>query len=157
MNNNKDFYLTKEGLESLKKELDELLNKKRPQLVKRVAEARNKGDLSENTEYTAAREDLSMLDGKIEELETIVSRAKLIEKNENGACEKVSLGCKVTVKVDKQTREFHVVGEWEADPANKKISHSSPLGQALLGKKKGEEVEVEAPAGKIVYTIKKIY
>jgi len=125
-------------------------------LVKRVAEARSKGDLSENSEYTSARDELNMMDGRIEELEMILSKAKLI-RQKNGGCKQVSLGCQVTVQVSGDTHVYHVVGEWEADPLEKKISHISPLGKGLLGKKKGEEIEIEAPAGKIVYKIKKIH
>jgi transcription elongation factor GreA len=155
MTDKKSVYLTKEGLDELKKELKELQNKKRPQLVKRVAVARSMGDLSENSEYANAREDLSMIDGRIEELEKILSQVKII-KAAKKSCKKVGLGCQVTVKVNKKTSVFHVVGEWEADPDNKKISHNSPLGKALLGKRKGEKVEIEAPAGKIVYEVLKI-
>lgn len=149
-------YLTKEGLKALKKELVELMEKKRPELVKRVAQARGMGDLSENAEYTSAREELSITDGRIEELKAILNRAKIIKKRKSKGRKKVGLGCKVTVKANKQTYVYTVVGEWEADPLAKKISHNSPLGKALLGKKVGEEVEIEAPAGKIVYEIKKI-
>lgn len=153
--NNNQVYLTKEGLESLKKELAELTDKKRPALVKRVTEARNQGDLTENSEYTNAREELALTDTRIEELQIILNKAQIIKGNGNG-CKKVNLGCKVTVRANKETHVYHVVGEWEADPMNKKISHSSPLGKALLGKMVGETVEIEAPIGKIVYEIKDI-
>jgi len=155
MINDKDVYLTKEGLKSLKKELTELRDEKRPKLVKRLAKARAMGDLSENSEYTSAREELSITDGRIAELEKILSKAKIIKEKQKD-CKKVSLGCQVTVKVNRKTHVFAVVGEWEADPLNKKISHSSPLGKALLGKKKGDKVEIKAPAGKIIYEITKI-
>jgi transcription elongation factor GreA len=153
--NNKKFLLTPEGLESLKSELNKLQEEERPKLVERVTEAREKGDLSENTEYSQAREELSMMDGRIEELELILSRAEVVKKG--GSCEAVAFGCQVTVAVNKSTKVFHLVGEWEADPLEQKISHSSPLGQALIGKKVGDKVEIEAPAGKIVYTVKKIH
>jgi len=153
MNQQKKFFLTSDGLESLKQELKNLQEIKRPKLVERVTEARDKGDLSENTEYTQAREELNMLDGRIEELELILSRAQVIKK---GKSDKVALGCQVKVAMDSTDRVFHLVGEWEADPLEKKISHSSPLGKALMGKKVGDQVEIEAPAGKIIYTIKEI-
>jgi transcription elongation factor GreA len=152
---NDKIYLTKKGLNDLKKELEDLVEKKRPMVVKRVTKAREMGDLSENTEYTTAREDLNMLDGRIEELEQILSKASVIKSGQS-CNDEVKLGCKVTVKANGQDHEFTVVGEWEADPTNKKISNNSPLGKALLGKKIGQEVEVEAPAGKINYEIKKI-
>ena len=154
MKTNKDIYLTKKGLADLKRELVQLKKKKRPELVKRLALARSKGDLSENSDYTNAREDLGMMDNRIEELGTILTSAKTIVKITR--TKEVCLGCKVTVKVNGETHVYNLVGEWEADPMNKKISNSSPLGKALLGKKAGSKVEIEAPAGKITYEIKKI-
>lgn len=156
-NSNQDIYLTKEGLGSLEKELRELEEVKRPKLVKRVAAARTMGDLAENAEYTSARQDLGIVDGRLEELKIILSKAKVIRKSGGKGRKKVGLGCKVTVKIGREIYVYEVVGEWEADPVNKKISHSSPLGKALLGKKAGEEVEIDAPAGKIIYQIQKIH
>lgn len=154
MNNNQTF-LTEKGLENLKKELQDLKDVKRPALVRRVAQARGFGDLMENTEYSNAREELAFIDGRIEELEQILINPKIIKKSckHNGI---VELGCKVKVKVKNELHEYIVVGEWEADPLQKKISHTSPLGKALLGKKAGDTIEIEAPAGKIVYEIKEI-
>ncbi len=147
-------YLTKEGLEELKKEIHGLHNQKRPQIVKRVAEARAMGDLSENAEYSNAREELALTDGRIEELEKIISQAKLIRgKKKKGNNKAVALGCKVTVKANGKSHVYSIVGEWEADPLKKKISHNSPLGRALLGKRKGEKTAIKAPAGKIIYEI----
>jgi len=152
-----DIFLTAQGLDSLKEELKELKEKKRPMLVNRVTQARNMGDLSENSEYLNAREELSLVDGRIEELEGILAKAKIIKKDQQKKGKRlVSLGCEVTVEVNGQVYIYNVVGEWEADPLNKKISPSSPLGKALLGKKAGDEVEVEVPAGKVVYKIIKI-
>jgi transcription elongation factor GreA len=148
----KKVYLTEEGLAELKAEHKELTEKRRPELVIRVSDARNQGDLSENAEYVAAREELSFIDGRIGELEDIIRQAEIIEEKlkTSGA---VSLGSKVTLTVGQKKDDYMVVGAWEADPASKKISHESPLGQALIGKGVGDEVEVEAPAGKIRYTI----
>lgn len=152
--NTKKIYLTKQGLEELKKEHEELLKKKRPEVVARVAAAREMGDLSENAEYSAAREELSFIDGRIEELEELLKQAVLItEDHGKGAHHQVALGSEVTVKIGNKTDVYTVVGEWEADPAEKKISHQSPLGKALIGKKVGEALEVNAPAGKITYTV----
>ncbi|MDZ7587000.1 MAG: transcription elongation factor GreA [Patescibacteria group bacterium] len=151
-----DVYVTSKGLKELKEELRVLAEEKRPALIDRVATARAHGDLSENSEYTAAREDLAFIEGRIEEIEVLIAKAKLI-KNNHSANNEVVLGCKVTVKVNDKEQTFEVVGEWEADPLEQKISHTSPLGQALLGKKNGEKVEFEAPAGKVTYHILKIH
>ena len=153
--NKKSFYLTSAGLKELKEELAVLVDKKRPKLIKRVATARSHGDLSENSEYTAAREDLAFIEGRVEELEELITKAKVIQ-NKKGVSE-VKLGCKVTVKVNGKKQTFEVVGEWEADPLEQKISHTSPLGQALIGKKKGDKIEIEVPAGKVKYHIQKIH
>ena len=148
-------YLTKEGLADLQKEYDELVKVKRPEVLDRVTSARNQGDLSENAEYTAARDELSFIDGRIDELEELLKQAKVIEDTTKGggAHAAVALGSKVTVKIGSKEELFTVVGEWEADPTSKKISHESPLGKALMGKTKGDKVEVDAPAGKVVYTV----
>jgi transcription elongation factor GreA len=146
-------YLTKEGLENLKKEYQSLTEVRRPSAVERLANARSAGDLSENSDYTQAKEDLSYIDGRIAELEEVLARVVLIDEDGHKGCQQVKLGCKVTVQANGEKHIFHVVGEWEADPQSKKISHESPLGKALLGKAVGELVEVEAPAGKIAYKI----
>jgi transcription elongation factor GreA len=151
MDPNSKMLLTREGLAELKHEYDELVNAKRPVAVKRLADARELGDLSENSEYAAAKQDLSFIDGRILELEEILHSAKLITNNHTKNM--VDVGCKVTLHVDGKKEEFMLVGEWEADPKEKKISHESPLGKALMGKKVGEQVEVEAPAGKVMYKI----
>jgi transcription elongation factor GreA len=149
--NSKKIYLTKDGLEELKKEHEELTKHKRPEVVTRVSEAREQGDLSENAEYHAAREELSFIDGRIDELVELLKQVQIID--DHSATNQVKLGSEVTLKVKDKTIVYTVVGEWEADPALKKISHESPLGKALLGKKVDDMVEVHAPAGKITYTI----
>lgn len=155
MDNNKKIYLTKEGLAELKKEYDELVNKKRPEVLARVTQARNMGDLSENAEYVASREELTFIDGRIDELEIILKQAVIIRDTVTSS-HAVKLGSTVTLNVNGKKEIFTVVGEWEADPENKKISHESPLGKVLLNKKVGEKVQVEAPAGKITYSIASI-
>ncbi len=152
----KPVHLTREGREEIITELNELKDNKLPKAIERVARARDFGDLSENAEYHSAREDLSFIEGRIEELETIVAHAKLIVQVKAKAGSQVKLGSQVTVNGNGKEHTFTVVGEWEADPVNKKISHQSPLGQALVGKKVGDQVEIEAPAGKINYQITKI-
>ena len=149
----KKIYLTKDGLSELKEEHEELIKVKRPEILNRVSQARNMGDLSENAEYNVAREELSFIDGRIDELEELLKQAVLITANKSST---IKLGSKVKVNTGKSKDEFSLVGEWEADPKEKKISHESPLGKALLGRKVGEKAEVEAPAGKIVYTIEAI-
>ena len=143
--------ITKQGLKDLKKELDELVNVKRPKLVERLANARSQGDLSENSDYQNAKEELDFLDGRISELENVIHNAEVVSgKNNNG---EIAVGAEVTLKIQNEKHVYYIVGEWEADPTSKKISHISPLGQALVGKKVGEKVEVEAPAGKVTYEI----
>lgn len=150
MDQSQKIILTRKGLVQLKKELEELVNVKRPEMVDRLSVARGQGDLAENSEYTAAKQDLAFIDGKIVELEKVISEAKVVAGHSRS---KVDVGCKVTLHINRKKETFTIVGEWEADPAQKKISHSSPLGRALLGRKVGEKVEVEAPVGKIIYKI----
>lgn len=152
MDTRKKIFVTKEGLQELKHELEELTKVKRPEVLERVSGARAMGDLAENSEYTAAREDLSLIDGRIEELSDILKNVELIAEGvkNTGA---IQLGSTITVSINGKKEDFVLVGEWEADPHNKKISHESPLGKALLGKKIGEKIEVEAPAGTIAYTV----
>lgn len=151
MDQNHQNVLTKDGLVELKKEYDELVNVKRPEVVKRLSDARDLGDLSENSEYAAAKQDLAFIDGRIAELEEFMRGAKVISGNHNR--QTVDVGSKVVLHINGKREEFTVVGEWEADPTQKKISHDSPLGKALLGKKPGDTVQVEAPAGKLIYKI----
>lgn len=151
MRKNKQVQITKEGLETLKNELYDLKEVKRPMVVDRLSNARTQGDLAENSDYHNAKDELEFLDGRITELEEVVQNATIVQ---NGAKDGgISVGTDVTLRVNGQKHLYHIVGEWEADPMQKKISHTSPLGQALIGKKVGEEVEVEAPAGKITYEI----
>jgi transcription elongation factor GreA len=148
----KNIYLTAEGLEDLKKEHHTLSKVRRPEVVNRVSSARELGDLSENAEYQAARDELAFIDGRLEELEDLLKKVQVI-KDHTGTVSNVELGSTVTLDHKGKNEDYMVVGEWEADPIEKKISHASPLGKALLGKKIGDSVEVEAPAGKIIYTI----
>jgi transcription elongation factor GreA len=147
-------HLTQEGYDEIKAELD-VLQLKHPAAVERVTKAREHGDLSENSEYHAAREDLSFIQGRIEELEDILARSIIIKNSKKNG--QVDLGCKVTLLSSGKELTYTVVGEFEADPLKQKISADSPLGKALLGRKVNDEVEYEAPVGKIIYTIKKIH
>lgn len=152
--NDKKVFLTQKGLDDLQKEYDELVNVKRPHTVTELSNAREQGDLSENGAYTAAKEELAFIDGRIEELEALLKNVEVIADQHGGSV--ISLGSEVRVKVGDKEEIFQLVGEWEADPQQKKISHESPLGKALMGKAVGDDVDVDAPAGKIVYTIVKI-
>ena len=145
--------LTPEGLEKLKNDLKDFEEVRRPRAVDRLAQARSMGDLSENNDYIQAKEDLGMIDGQINELKEILTRAELIGDQSSGSGSTISIGSRVMVKVDGKEQTFHIVGEWEADPINQKISHESPLGQALLGKSVGDDVEFDAPVGKLHYKI----
>lgn len=153
MNDELRVHLTQQGYDELQHELEKL-RAKEPKAVERVTKAREFGDLSENSEYHAAREDLALVQGRIEELEDLLARAKVIKSA--GKANAVKLGSTVTVYNTDHEATYVVVGEYEADPLEKKISHDSPLGQALIGKKIGDTVEYEAPVGKVVYTIKHI-
>lgn len=145
--------MTQEGFLTLKKELENLIST-RPGVVDRLANARSMGDLSENNDYHNAKEALEFLDGRIDELEEVLAHAEIVKNGKsNGKHATVQLGTKVKVDHNGTQHLFHIVGEWEADPKEKKISHESPLGRALVGKKVGEKVEVDAPAGKIEYTV----
>jgi len=151
MINNKKNFLTQKGLEELKEELEELKKVKRPDVVVRLSAAREMGDLSENAEYTAAREELAFIDNRLDELEMLLKQAVVIDGKHN--TQVIELGSEVTLTVNGKQEVFTLVGEWEADPMEKKISHESPLGKALMGKTVGDEIEVDAPAGKIIYKI----
>lgn len=148
---NKQVQITQEGLDAIKKELDELVNNKRPKVVDRLSNARSQGDLAENSDYHNAKDELEFLDGRISELEDVFKNAVVVGSSTKS--NQVNVGTKVTLRNGSGEHTFHIVGEWEADPAQRKISHTSPLGQALLGRSVGEEVEFEAPAGKITYKI----
>ncbi len=149
--------MTQTGYNELVAELQELVEVKIPTAIKRLALARSHGDLSENAEYHAAKEDLAFLEGRKDELDMLIQRAEIIapEDNIQGI---VGLGSQVIVEIDGKGKQhiFHIVGEWEADPSARKISSKSPLGLALLGKQVGESVEVDVPAGKVVYSIQEV-
>lgn len=130
---NSDVQITRNGLNTLKKELEELVNEKRPSVVERLANARSQGDLAENSDYQNSRDELEFLDGRISELEDVIRHAVIVKTT--GKSGQVSFGTKVTLKANGKEHNYEIVGEWEADPANKKISHTSPLGRALVGKK----------------------
>jgi transcription elongation factor GreA len=147
-------YLTKEGFEKIKIELEELKTKGRSDVAKAIAEAREKGDLSENAEYDAAKDAQGMLELKINELEKVLSNARILDTSELDNS-KVTVLSNVTIKNLKTKKEltYKLVSESEADLKAKKISVNSPMGAGLLGKKVGEIALVSTPAGSIEFEI----
>jgi transcription elongation factor GreA len=143
--------LTKEGLEKLKKELEELENNKRPKVIDRLQKARAMGDLSENSEYSAAKEELDLIERQITEMKAIVENAEVVQSSNDK--QSINIGSTVVVEVNGIKDEYKIVGEFEANPVEKKLSHISPIGKALIGKKVGDEVEIDVPAGKMKYKI----
>jgi transcription elongation factor GreA len=151
--NTKPVYLTAEGLTKLKAELNELITVDRPRVAARIHEAKLDGDLSENAEYEDAKQEQSFLEGRIATLEAQLRNAAVIEKT-NG--DSVSLGSKVVIKGSDGEETFTIVGAAEAAPREGRISNESPVGAALMGRKKGEKVTVNAPSGPIEYTLVRI-
>lgn len=147
----KNNQFTIEGFKKLENELKELIEVKKPQAIDRLQKARSMGDLSENSEYTAAKENLEFIENRIKELEEILQNAQVAETPKNDNI--VELGETVVVSKNGQTQTFTIVGEFEANPMEGKISVNSPIGKGLLGKKVGEEVSIETPAGVFVYKI----
>ncbi|HEY5600502.1 MAG TPA: transcription elongation factor GreA [Patescibacteria group bacterium] len=144
-----DIKVTREGFEDLKNEYEEL-TKKRPLVLKRMVEAREQGDLSENAGYHASREELSQTDGRLRELKLMIRLAEVVDK---AGTDKVSLGNKVKLETDGKTIEYTIVSAQEADPVKNKLSDVSPLGNLLLGRKTGEKVILKLPGIETKYKI----
>lgn len=156
-NNPKVVELTQSGLDELKEELKELSEVRLPAVVDRVARAREYGDLSENSEYHSARDEQQLIEARIDEIQKIISKAKVVKQTTGH--KKVGLGSTVVVHPkDSQNKKItmEIVGEFEVDPGENKMSSISPMGKALMGKKKGAEVVVKAPKGSAVYVIDQI-
>ncbi len=151
--NTKPVYLTAEGLEKLKAELNELITVDRPRVAARLHEAKLDGARSENAEYEDAKQEQSFLEGRIATLELQLRNAAVIEKS-NG--DSVGIGSKVVIKGADGEETFTIVGSAEAAPRDGRISNESPVGAALMGRKKGDTVTVNAPAGPIEYTLVRI-
>ncbi|MSU75293.1 MAG: transcription elongation factor GreA [Candidatus Magasanikbacteria bacterium] len=145
-------YVSATSLITLTKERDELKDTKIPEIAKRIDEAKQQGDLSENAEYHQAREDMSWAQGRLQELEQIINNAQIFshQKNKGGV---VALGSNLAVMMNGQTKTYTIVGPHEINPAKGFISNESPLGEAFLGHGEGDEVEVTVPSGKLVYRI----
>lgn len=145
-----EYLITKRALEKIKKELEYLKNKKRKEVAQRIAAAKELGDLSENAEYTAAKEEQGLIEARIRELENLLRSAVVVEKKEKNI---IQIGSTVKLKANGKFYVYTLVGEEETDPSKNKISYESPLGKSLLGKKKGDLVEVITPKGKIKFKI----
>lgn len=147
MSNTKEIFMTESGLEEIKKELDYLKLEKRPEVITALQEARALGDLSENAEYDAARNEQAQVEAKIKELEVLIENAKIIEKVRTDI---VQIGTKVKIEYveDKDIDEYTIVGSKESDPFSNKISNESPIAKAIIGKKIGDVVSVDSPNGK---------
>lgn len=146
--------LTYEGLKKLEDELQNLKVVKRKEVAQKIKEAREQGDLSENAEYDAAKEEQRDIELRIEEIDKILKNAEVVDDND-GDSSVINVGCTVTIKdlEFNEEMEYKIVGSTEADSLKGKISNESPVGKALIGAQKGETVEVETPAGIIKYEI----
>lgn len=146
MENKNTVYLTQQGLDDLKKELDDLINIRRPENIIAIKEARSLGDLSENAEYDAARNEQAEIEGRIKQIEKMLENVSIIT---NVDTDKVSIGNTVSIKYvdDDEEDEYKIVGSQEADPFESKISNESPIAQALFNHKVGDIVTVESPNG----------
>ncbi len=155
--NDKEIVLTREGLEKLERELDDLKTVHRKEVNDRIRQAKEFGDLSENAEYEDAKQEQAFIEGRILKLEAMIRNARIIDDLDY-AGDEVHLGCSVKVKDLKgaSSHEFSIVGSAEADPVNQRISNESPLGRALIGHKKGETVDVSTPRGIVKYKIESI-
>ena len=151
MGNKNAVYLTQQGLDDLKKELDDLINVRRPENIQAIKEARALGDLSENAEYDAARNEQAIVEAKIAELEVMIENAVVIKEV---STDKVSIGNSVKIEYveDNDTEVYSIVGSKEADPFQNKISNESPIAKAILGLSVGDIAHVDSPNGK--YSVK---
>jgi transcription elongation factor GreA len=149
-------YLTAEGREELQRELQMLIDVRRPELAAKLTEAVAQGDLKENADYHDAKEQLAFVEGRIQYLENVLRSAEIIASD--GAKDVVSVGSKVTIVEDGMDDEetYSIVGAAEANPSAGKISHLSPIGSALIGAKKGDKVRVSTPGGQVIFKVKKI-
>lgn len=154
MNAKKEFYLTKEGIDKLNEELEDLTHNQRQKIAVRLKEAKEYGDLSENIQYDDAKDQQAFIEGRISEIENILRHSSLIESPKNSAV--VGLGSTVHLELEDGVQRYTIVGSTEANPEEGKISNESPIGKALIGKKPGDEVEVAVPSGTMTYKVKKV-
>ena len=146
--------MTAIGYQKLQDELKKLINKDRPEIIASIAEARGHGDLSENAEYQYAKEQQSLIEGKILELESAIAQAEIIDISRLSGSE-IKFGATVKIKDDETSEQstYQIVGEYESDINNKKLSINSPLAKGLIGKTKNDAVEVNSPKGTKIYTV----
>ena len=146
--------MTSEGYSKLQKDLEKLINDDRPKIIAAISEARSHGDLSENAEYQYAKEQQSLIEGKIAELESTIAQAEIIDVLKLSGNE-VKFGATVIIEDDETTEksEYQIVGEYESDIENKKLSINSPLARGLIGKNKNDVVEINSPKGIKIYNI----
>ena len=150
MSEDKSFYMTKEGKEKIEKELEYLKTEKRKEVVERIKVARSFGDLSENSEYDAAKDEQAFVESRISQLENMIRNAVIIEDNdENPDVVTIGKSVKFVELPDGEEETYTIVGSAEADPFNGKISNHSPIAKSLLGKSVGEEVVVQTPGGEM--------
>jgi transcription elongation factor GreA len=149
--NNKPEYLSREGLEKLRAELDELINVRRPEIATRIHEAKEHGDITENAEYEDAKNEQAFIEGRIQTLTVLIKNAVIIEENQSTS--HVQIGSTVELQGADGKETYTIVGSTEAAPLEGRISNESPVGRALLGRRKGDKVRVTVPAGNSVYTI----
>ncbi|NOK85750.1 MAG: transcription elongation factor GreA [Chloroflexi bacterium AL-W] len=149
-------YLTPEGKAELERELDKLVNERMPELAQKLKEAVAEGDLKENADYHDTREQKSFVEGRIQYLENILRGAVIIEPDSNS--HEVQIGSHVTIREDglEEDETYMIVGAAEANPREGRISHESPIGKSLIGRKKGDKVRVETPNGLVIFKIRKI-
>lgn len=146
MNEKKEIFLTKEGLNELQEELKDLKENKRPEVINQIKEARAQGDLSENAEYHAAKDKQGQIEARIKEIEYLIDNATLISNTKSST---VKIGSTVEIEYveDNETDTYQIVGSTEADPFENKISNESPIAVAIIGKKVGETVSIDSPNG----------
>jgi transcription elongation factor GreA len=149
--NNKPAYLSREGLARLREELDEMVNTRRAEVAARIHEAKEHGDITENAEYEDAKNEQAFVEGRIQSLSALIKNAVMID--ENHSTTHVQIGSTVEIESDGSRERYTIVGSAEAAPSDGKISNESPVGRALLGRKKGDKVVVSVPAGDSTYKI----
>jgi transcription elongation factor GreA len=150
----REVILTEEGYRKLTEEIEHLSTTKRLEVAARIKEAREFGDISENSEYDDAKNEQAQVEARIQTLEQKLRNARVVD-TEHVSTEQVSIGARVTLKdlKSKEELEYSIVGSAEADPRNKRLSNESPVGKALLGRKKGEKITIPAPRGALQYQI----
>jgi len=149
--NNKPTYISRDGLEKLRKELEEMVSLRRPEIAQRIHDAKEHGDLSENAEYEDAKNEQAFVEGRIQTVEALIKNATIIDEHHTN--DHVQIGSTVKVDGPDGAQSFTIVGSTEARPTEGRISNESPVGRALLGRKTGDKVTVQVPAGDIAYKI----